>query len=292
MTPSKSGRRRLWVSIALALILVVAAAWIFFSNGADKKTRFGKPITQDLIQRITIAGTVVPFRKTTIAAPFEGYVRKIFVKIGDTVKPGDPIVSIVQSLQAAEPVFPLRSPFGGLVMQIEKAEGEYVKQGDPKDFIVRIDDLSHLYVFARVPEIDVLKLKYEQEAIIKASAILDHTYKGKVVDISQAARQTDDWQRANVEFNVKIEITDSDARIKPGMSCVLDIISNKKEKVLTLRHEYVYKDNEGPFVFTKKGQKKRIRTGLQNEEMLEVLEGLSEQDEVEQVDFARLVVSG
>ncbi|MBK7963352.1 MAG: efflux RND transporter periplasmic adaptor subunit [Bdellovibrionales bacterium] len=220
------------------LLIFVVIAFIFYFRSSQpiggKKNGYGIVVKQDVVQRVTIAGTVTPFKKTIVTAPYNGYVKKLFVKIGDKVKQGDPIVSVVQSLQANESSFPLRSPLSGIVVQIEKSEGEYVKEGDPKEFILRIDDTSKLYVVANAPEIDRVKIKAGQDVVIKASAILTRKYKGVIRDLSLAAREKDQWSRSQVvEFPIRIEMIDSDETIKSGMSVVIDVITAKRKCVDT-----------------------------------------------------------
>ena len=249
----------------------------------------GEVLKGSLIQRVTIAGTVVPLKKTIVTAPYDGYVKKIFVKIGDVVKQGDPIVSVAQLLQSGDEIYPLRSPFSGVVVQIEKAEGEFVKAGDPKEFILRIDDTKKLFVVANAPEIDRVKVKLGQEAIVKASAIINRKYKGIIREISLAAKEKDQWSRSQViEFPIRMELTDMDELIQPGMSVVIDIITQKKENVLTLRHEYIRRDGEKYFVILANGKRKDIQVGLQNEEAFEVISGLDIGEKIKQVDFSNL----
>jgi multidrug efflux pump subunit AcrA (membrane-fusion protein) len=271
---------------------VIVALTIFAFNrwgtsGPQAERTIGLVKKQDIIQRVTIAGSVVPFRKTILTAPYTGYLKTIFVKTGDLVKKGDPLATIVQSLQSGEDAFPLRSPLNGTVVQVNKNEGEYVKEGDVKDFILRIDDSSKLFISANAPEIDRVKIKLGQEAVINASAVLGRKYKGIIRDLSLAANDKESYSRNQVvEFPIKIEITDSDDIIKSGMSVVIDIISSKKEKVLVLRHEFVHQENETYFVILKSNERRNIQVGIQNEEVFEIVAGLQEGEAVKQVDFA------
>lgn len=243
----------------------------------------------ELLQRVTIAGVIEALKTTVVTAPYDGYVQKIFVKIGDKVKEGDPLVSITQSLQATESVYPIRAPFAGTIVQVLKTEGQFVKQGDTKDFLIRLDDISKLYVNASVPEIDIVKIKKGQEAIVKASPILDRSYKGTVKDISLAATLQESYNnRSQAEYLVKLEILDIDEQLKPGMSTVLDIIPAKKSDILTVPHEYIDKQGEKYFVTTKDGTQKEIQVGMQNESIVEIISGLKEGEEITQVDFINL----
>lgn len=281
--------------LALVVITVILVGGYFIkakSLDTDSTNRTGKVARETLIQRVTIAGIAEPLRSTVVTAPYDGYVKKIFVKLGQSVRAGEPVVSISQSLLTPENVFPIRAPFSGTVTQVVKNEGQYARQNDPKEFILRIDDMTKMYIYANAPEIDIVKIKPKLESVIKVSAVLSRNYAGVVTDISQAATVKEQWGgRSQVEFLVKIEITDLDPQLKPGMSAVVDIITNKKEAVLTLGHEFVQRENENYFVFLKDGSKKNIKVGLQNESVFEIIEGLTEGQEVQQVDFLKLIES-
>jgi multidrug efflux pump subunit AcrA (membrane-fusion protein) len=281
---------------SLILIIAVAclAAILYFAlrskpGGGGESAQIGKVTRGELIQRVTIAGTAEPVRSTIVAAPYDGYVKKIFVKLGDHVASGDPLVSIAQSLQSAESVFPVRAPFAGLVTQVLKTEGQFVKTGDTKDFVLRIDDMSRMFIQSNVPEIDVVKIKSGLDAVVKVSAILSRTYKGVVRDIALASSTKEQWgQRSQVDYQMKIEITNVDAQLKPGMTAIVDIITNKIENALMLPHEFIYKEGEKYYVVMKDGNHRDIKVGAQNEMDFEILSGLREGEEVRQVDFAKL----
>jgi multidrug efflux pump subunit AcrA (membrane-fusion protein) len=280
------------IYIAALFIIVSLGLVIFKITGvsSSKGEDVGVVTRQDLIQRVTIAGAITPFKKTLVITPFNGYVKKLFVQVGDRVKQGDPLVSIVQSLQNGDGSFPLRSPLDGVIVQIGKTEGEFVKDGDPKEFILRIDDNRKYFALADAAEIDRVKLKIGQEAIVRVSAILDKTYKGVIRELSLAAKEKDLWGRSSqsVEFTIKIEITDSDEKLNSGMSVVVDVITAKKEKVLMLRHEFIRREGEKYFIIMKSGERRDIQVGLQNEEGFEITSGLKEGEEVKQVDFTEL----
>lgn len=233
---------------------------------------------------------MVPLKKSVISAPYNGYIKKIFVKLGDHVEANDPLVTVSQSLQSKDTTYPLRAPFKGTVVQIEKSEGEYVREGDPKDFILRVDNLEHFFVVASAPEIDRIKLKVGQEAVIRVAAILNRTYKGVISELSLAAKEKEQWGRSqSIEYPIKIELLDFDPNIHSGNSVIADIITAKKSQVLTLRHEFIRRENNRYFVLMADGHKQEIQVGMQNEEGFEVVSGLKEGDKVRQVDFSELI---
>jgi multidrug efflux pump subunit AcrA (membrane-fusion protein) len=275
------------VKIAIPLLALAVAGYFLWPAKSQGDRPLGKVERKDLVQRVTIAGQIIPKRRTLVTAPYNGYVKKVYVSVGDVVKPGQPLVSVTQSLQSTEPVFPLRAPYEGTVVHVQKSEGENVKEGDTNEYILRIDDLTKLYVDATAPEIDRVKLKKGQETVIKASAVLGHSYKGVITELTLAPKGSQGNQQ---EYPVKIEVLDKDKYLGPGMSVVVDIITGKREKVLTVRHEYVQRDEDGNyFVVLKSGEKRPIKVGMQNEEAFEVTDGLKEGMELQQTDFSSLI---
>lgn len=292
MTRTTRIRRKPFWALAAVLVLGLAALGFKHNSQPTLNEGIGKVERGDITQRVTIAGTIIPARKTIVLAPYAGYVKKLYVRVGDQIAKGDPIVSVAQSLQASEEVYPLRAPFAGTVVQTEKAEGEFVKDGDVKSFIVRIDDLSRLFVQASTAELDRTKVKIGQEAIVKASAILSRSYHGVVRELSLAAKDKDEYGRGQVEYPLRIEIMDADAQLKPGMSTLIDIVAQKREGVVKLRHEYLHRDGDANYVLRGDGTKQIVKVGLQDDEASEILEGLKPGDQVQQLDFAGMTPAG
>lgn len=274
----------------IAVVIVIVGFVILKPSKGPKNDGFGMVERGDIIQRISLSGVVQPVRKALIIAPYNGYVKKVYVKTGDRVKQGDPIVSIVQSLSNFEESFPLRSPITGQIVQVRYSEGEYVTSTSATDFIVRIDDQSEMYVTVNAAEIDRLKMNIKQEAILRPMALDRKTYKAQIVDIALAANDKDRYDRSSVvEFPVKMKILDADSELKSGMSTLIDIVIFKKENLLTLRHEFVYSQGEENYVLLPNGEKRAIKVGSSNEEKVEVLEGLREGEKVQKVDFASIL---
>lgn len=245
------------------------------------------PVTrQDLSVRINLPGQIIPNRKSVMTAPYRGYVRKIFVKNGATVREGDPVVSVATSLSPAEQVHPLRAPFTGLVTQVNKAEGEFVTEGSVQDFLVRIDDLSTLWIEGSIPEIDRTNLRLEAEAIVRPSALPTAQIKAIVRDVAGSAKDRDRWESSTaVQFPVRIEILEKHDQLRPGMTVLVEIVADKRENVLTVPHEVLEIEGLKSYVTLVDGERREVKIGLRNESMVEVLEGLQESDKVLKVDW-------
>lgn len=278
--------------IIAAGLLSLFAVFLIWSLGGNKKknTSLGTVERGDLVHQVTLSGIVEPLHKALIVAPYIGYVKKVYVKIGSVVKAGDPIVTVVQSLSSFEQAFPLRSPISGKVMQIRHNEGEYVKAGDPGDFIVRVDDRSEVYVKTNAAEMDRVRITDQQEANLKPMALNQKNYKAKVVSLALAANDKDRWDRSTVvEYPIALKVLNPDDSLQSGMSVIIDIVTFKKEKVLMVPHEYLFTEAEKNYLLLENGEKRPVKIGMSNDEKVEILEGAHEGEKIQKVDFAALM---
>lgn len=265
----------------------------YFEENSSKQDRghftTSKVVKQDITKRVSFSGKVFPMRSSNINPPFEGYVKHIYVSVGDRVKKNDPLISVIDNPNVdSKEVYPIRASFPGTVVQVNVAEGQNVSKdrgSDVTNAMIRVDDLSQMFIQAEVPEIEYVNIKVAQEAIIKAPAIFERSYKGKVLEKSMAPVAQDRWSRNTVVFPIKVEVTDADSELKSGMSVLVDIVVAEKKQVLALKHEFV-ENNEGKyFVKTAKGSRVPIKIGIQDDVYVEILEGLTLGEEIQQVDF-------
>lgn len=285
-----SRSKLLWIVV---LTFAAGVVWSLMAPRTDNPSgkRIGRVKRGDIIQRVTVAGQIRPVRRSSFVAPYAGYIQKIYVKVGQKVKENDPVVSIKSSLQSPEPVFPLRAPFPGTVVDVAKMEGEYVNEKDPKDIIIRIDDLTKFYVLARAPELDATRIKKGMEVEIRVSALDTGVIKGIVREIDLAAQEADGWKAQQSTFNVRVEVLDPPEGLRSGQSAILDIVTSKISNVLYLEHEFINQEGDKYFVITKRGKRVPIEVGRQSDVAMEIKSGLKEGDEVQQIDFLKVLES-
>jgi len=273
----------------LGLIVVFVLDRPHESNG-DANPNVARVARQDLTQRVTISGQVWPEHRLDIKPPFNGYITKIYVKIGDRLKRGAPIVTFSPSLSEGEINHPIRAGFDGIVTQVLRTEGEYVLEaGDQNNLVIRMEDFSNLYILGSVPELDIAKVKVGEEAMVRVSSLVGEIFKGKIIEMGLSAKDKDRYGSSTAtEFQIRVKLDSHDPRLLPGMSAVMDVIAEKREKVLSLAHEFVQEDDKGFFVTTDRGSVKRVTIGMQTAEAVEIKEGLNEGDKVRAIDFLNL----
>jgi HlyD family secretion protein len=90
--------------------------------------------------------------------------------------------------------------------------------------ILELPDLSSVHVTSHIDEADRGQLKAGQTATVRVDAVPDRSYQATIADISVLARVdfSSGWPPAK-NFDLKLSITDADARLRPGMSAVARI---------------------------------------------------------------------
>jgi multidrug efflux pump subunit AcrA (membrane-fusion protein) len=96
-------------------------------------------------------------------------------------------------------------------------------------------------VVVQVTEIDINGIQAGQPATITFNAIPNKTYAGKVIQSSLAGTVGNN----STTFSVTVQITNTDALIKPGMAANVTIVTNKVENALLVPSTAIYTDTTG-----------------------------------------------
>ena len=201
------------------------------------------------------------------------------------------------------------APMSGTVSELNKEEGEIALGSQfQADVILVIADLSEMEAQVNVDENDIVSMRPGQAAEVQADALLGQSLPGKVTEISSSANSAGEGtSEQKTEFEIKIGITAPPATLRPGMTASADIVTNTNPTALSVPLQSVAlrtvdqlvkkgekrKDAEPHFkpdkdgfvevVFVIEGGKavaRQVRTGIQSDELIEILEGLKEGDEI------------
>jgi multidrug efflux pump subunit AcrA (membrane-fusion protein) len=197
---------KIFVGVLAIAIIVYFVSQVIRSKNTTEDMHLGAVKTQKLLQRVTISGQIWPRKRFDIRPPFNAYIIKLYVKVGDHLKYHDPIITFSPSLSLGETNFPLRAGFDGVVTQVLRSEGEYVTEAGDQNLILRVEDLSELSVLGSVPELDIAKIKLGQEALIRVSSLVGETFTGHITEIGLSARNKDNSSSASSEFQIKVSM--------------------------------------------------------------------------------------
>jgi membrane fusion protein (multidrug efflux system) len=139
---------------------------------------------------------------------------------------------------------------------------------------VAMDKVS---VMVQIVESELAQLRHGATADISVDAYRDEIFKGTVALISPTVDP--DSRTADVE----IEVDNRDYRLKPGMFARVELVVQRRDNVLLLSKDSLITENGPARVFVHNSGRailKDVSLGLEGEEYVEVLNGLSQGDEV------------
>jgi HlyD family secretion protein len=174
----------------------------------------------------------------------------------------------IEAAQATLDLTHLTAPFAGSITGISIKAGDKV---NPASVAFQIDDLTHLLVDVRVSEVDINRIKINQEATISFDAILSKVYQGLVVEVDQVGTSN----QGVVDFIVTIELSNADEDVKPGMTSAVNIVVNQLQDVLLAPNRAVrVKDGERVVYILQNNLPTPIivKLGASSDAMSEVLE--------------------
>ena len=156
--------------------------------------------------------------------------------------PADGTVSILPNYRTSSPMGPAQ----------EFRTGDRAWAGAQ---ILELPDLSSVHLTSRIDESDRGQLKIGQQATVRVDAVPDREYQATIADISVLARVdfSSGWPPAK-NFDLKLTITDADARLRPGMSAVTRIAVGRIPDQLLVPAAAVF-PAEGRLVVFRRGRR-------------------------------------
>jgi HlyD family secretion protein len=131
----------------------------------------------------------------------------------------------------------IRSSLNGIITQLVVHAGERAVPGtlnSPQATLMTISDLSVIQTELKVDETDVVSLAIGNAAKIKVDALPDVVLDGEVTEIGNSPITTSTATQEAKDFKVIVTVKNPPDKIRPGMSCTADIITDTKTNVLAI----------------------------------------------------------
>ncbi|MEO9481922.1 MAG: efflux RND transporter periplasmic adaptor subunit [Ekhidna sp.] len=173
----------------------------------------------------------------------------------------------------------IRAPFDGIIVELPyRTGGVKVDQGQD---MFKVMKFNRLLLDIKLPEKHLIEIRKGQMVNITNYNLKKDTLTGQ---ISQISPVIDPETRT---FQSVLEIKNDELMLRPGMFVKAAILSEKREKIIVIPKETIISRQNGKVVFIVENGiavEKTIKTGLENQDLIEVIDGLKVND--------RLVVSG
>ena len=164
----------------------------------------------------------------------------------------------------------VKAPIDGMVSLVNTKVGETVSTQP----VLGVVDLSQYHIDITVDEIDVAKVKLNQEVNITLDSLPGVDVAGQIDRIAPTATTVN----GVVSYNVRVLLSKTDAPLKTGMTANASIILEKRENVLLAPNWAVRRDKTSgkSFLTLQSGDKTEeieVKTGLRNDTFSELLSG-------------------
>lgn len=171
----------------------------------------------------------------------------------------------------------LRAPVSGVITNIAKEQGETAQANST---IISMIGSGKFQIEANISETEIAKVDLNDKSEMTLDALgPDEKFTGQVIKIDPAETIIS----GVIYYKITSVFDAEDERIKSGMTVNLDIQTDKKENVLYLPYYAVKERNGQKYVLVLDGEnkvEKTIKTGIQGETSVEIIEGLNEGENV------------
>jgi RND family efflux transporter MFP subunit len=175
------------------------------------------------------------------------------------------------------------SPVNGFVARRAADPGAFVSQNAP---VVDVVDISRVRLVVNVVEKDLRMVSVGDLTDVEVDAFPGETFSGRVARIAPVL------DPATRTFPIEIEIPNTTFRLKPGMYARVGITTERRENALVVPSNAVVDVSNQRGVFLAQDDNtaafRPVEVGIEDDEQVEILSGLSEGDRVVSTGAAAL----
>lgn len=164
--------------------------------------------------------------------------------------------------------FTISSEVNGRVYSILKKNGELITPQTP---VAIIGDANQFIINLQVDEYDIVKLQNGMPVYISLDSYKGEVFEAKLTKINPIMNER------TKTFLVEARFVKQPPKLYPNLTVEANIVLQVKEKALTIPRQYLVNDS---FVLNNKGEKIAVKTGLKDYKKVEILSGISTNDQL------------
>ena len=178
----------------------------------------------------------------------------------------------------------INSTIDGVVLSVHKPDSSSLENSMAEP-IVHIGKLDAMIATGLLSEYDTLKVNSGQKVTLRSDAVPDQEWQGEITKISLLPVQNQTALQSGsqaVQYPLTVKLTGDSKALKPGFQVIMEIETDQKQaNVLSI--DALYDDGDQPHVYiVKDGKaiKKNVQTGITSGTRIEILKGISKEDQV------------
>lgn len=182
----------------------------------------------------------------------------------------------------------IKAPFAGIVVLNETfmdgqkrkpRTGDRVLQNQP---LLYLPDISSMIVKTQVREIDLHKISIGQKCSIRTDAYPDTMFGGEITFLGTLASGRE-GMGGEKYFQLTVALKGENSKLRPGMTARVSILADQVKNCLTIPVHAIFEEGGKKYCYKalgKKFGKIRISVGRQNEDMAEIISGITKGDRI------------
>lgn len=252
-------KKRLLLIIVISLIVGIGGFFWYRAKDQDGVSKISTinsyqimTVGTNVLEKSILAtGYIEPWREKTMSAILSGEIKKIYVQEGQYVEEGELLLELDDSQQYLEYLaaksnyeqtkitgtemqisqaklnleiaeknlqkMKIHASIPGLIEEVFAEEGDYISAGSN---LVRIIDDTQYKVLVDIAESEQNQVKLDQDVIVNINALGNHSYLGKVVEVSNIAEESNGL----VTVPITVGLNNIDQKIKSNFSADLEIV--------------------------------------------------------------------
>lgn len=163
----------------------------------------------------------------------------------------------------------IKAPFKSVIVDLPfNTTGNKISSGAA---MVSLMDYQKLYLEIQLPEKNLAKINVNQKVRILNYTMPDDTLWGSISQMSPAINPD------TRNFKSIITVENSELRLRPGSYVKAEIVTDSKDSTIVVPKDIIVSRQRGKSVFIVEqntAYERSIKTGLENPDMVEVIEGL------------------
>lgn len=245
-------RKHKWLSITIVVLLLASGLYVRRYYQQTAGTITDPLIKGSIVQSVYGIGTITANHRYMVRLGVMTTINQLFVKEGDTVKKGSPLVEVDRVVY--------RAPFDGTVTSLPFMVGENVFAQAP---ILNFVNLEDRYLVVTLEQQGALLTQKGQNVRISFDTFREQTYKGTV----QAVYSNES------HFLARIDISQLPAKIIPGMTADVAIMIQQKNDVLLIPVAAINKSTVSLYQEHAPPRSVEIKTGIIDGAFAELISG-------------------
>ncbi|MDR1970288.1 MAG: efflux RND transporter periplasmic adaptor subunit [Treponema sp.] len=238
--------------------------------------RVTEVVTGTIENSVVINGDVLAASQVSIYPNVGGKLTQLRYRVGDWVERGQVVAAVDPSRPGEEySESPVLSTISGTVLSAPLNQGETVSAAT---VVYVIGDLANLVVETFVPERFSNAARRGLGALVSLEALPGEIFPATVSELSPVLDPASRTLRIRLRFNSR------DSRVRAGMFATVSLVTNTRRDVPVIPREAVINTYGSWIVFVVDdrniARRRVITLGLENETLIEVLDGLELGDRV------------